>query len=139
MNRHHQNSLPTRVAAQGCANLVGLERHGTPAGCLKRILRKAAHMDDAVFDATPEKTKIVNRVRRLRGQIQAIERALDHEGGRSDVLRLVVRARGTINRLMADVLENCIRMQVAAPARMPDAEFARANERLIDVVHSYLK
>ena len=92
-------------------------------------------MDNAVRG----KTKIVNRVRRLQGQIQAIERALDHEGGRSDVLRLIVRARGTINGLMAEVLENYIRMQVVAPAQMPDAERARANERLIDVIHSYLK
>jgi hypothetical protein len=33
---------------------------------------------------------------------------------------------------MADVLENYIRMQVVAAARVPDAEL---NERLIDVVH----
>ncbi len=130
-----------RVAAQGCANLVGpsSDRHGGPAGSPKRVLRKAAHMDNAVFDAVREKTRIVNRVRRLQGQIQAIERALDHEGGRSDVLRLMVRARGTINRLMAEVLENYIRMQVVAPARMPDAEPDGAGERLIDVIRAYLK
>jgi len=86
-----------------------------------------------------KKPKIVNRVRRLQRQIQAIELALDQEGGHSDVLRLIVRAHGTINRLMAEVLENYTRMQVVALARMLDAEFARANERLIDVIHSYLK
>jgi FrmR/RcnR family transcriptional regulator, repressor of frmRAB operon len=86
-----------------------------------------------------ESTRIVIRVRRLRGQIQAIERALDHEGGRSDVLRLIVRARGTINRLMAEVLESYIRTQVAALVRMPDAKFARTDERLIDGIHSCLK
>ena len=90
-------------------------------------------MDNAEFDAVRQKSKIVNRARRLQGQVKAIERALDSESGRSDLLRLIVRARSTINRLMAEVLENYIRMQVVAPARMPDAGSVRANERLIDV------
>ncbi len=83
--------------------------------------------------------RAVNSVRRLQCQIQAIERALDHEGGRSDVLRLIIGARGTINKLMAEVLENHIRMHIVDPARMPDVERDGAGERLIDVIRAYLK
>ncbi len=83
--------------------------------------------------------RAVNSVRRLQGQIQTIERALDHEGGRSDVLRLIIGARRTINKLMAEILENHIRMHVVDPARMPDVERGCAGERLIDVIRAYLK
>jgi DNA-binding FrmR family transcriptional regulator len=86
-----------------------------------------------------EKTKLLNRVRRIRGQIEAVERALDTEIGCSDVLQLIAGARGAINGLMAEVMEDHIRAHVIDPAREADAERAHAAEELIDVVRSYLK
>ncbi len=41
-----------------------------------------------------EKEKLLNRVRRVRGQVQALERAIDEEKGCADVLHLIVAARG---------------------------------------------
>jgi DNA-binding FrmR family transcriptional regulator len=92
-----------------------------------------------VLDTTREKTKLVNRVRRIRGQIEAVERALEQEIGCSDMLRIITSARGAINGLMAEVIEDYIRIRVVDPLREPDAERALAAEELIDVVHSYLK
>ena len=92
-----------------------------------------------VLDTTREKTKLVNRVRRIRGQIEAVERALDGEIGCSDVLQLITSARGAVNGLMAEVIEDYIRMRVADPLREPDTERALAAQELIDIVHSYLK
>jgi DNA-binding FrmR family transcriptional regulator len=92
-----------------------------------------------VLDTTRQKTKLLNRVRRIRGQVEAVERALEQEIGCSDVLQLIAGARGAINGLMAEVLEHHIRMQVVDPLREPEAERARAAEELIDVIHSYLK
>jgi len=86
-----------------------------------------------------EKQKLLNRVRRIRGQIEAVERALEAEVGCADVLQLIAGARGAINGLMAEVLEDHIRQHVVDPAREPDAERARGAEELIDVVRSYLK
>ena len=86
-----------------------------------------------------EKQKLLNRVRRIRGQIEAVERALEAEVGCADVLQLIAGARGAINGLMAEVLEVHIRQHVVDPAREPDAERARGAEELIDVVRSYLK
>ena len=86
-----------------------------------------------------EKTKLVNRVRRIRGQIEAVERALDQEIGCADVLQLIAGARGAINGLMAEVMEDHIRMHVSDPGRKPDSERAQATEELIDVVRAYLK
>lgn len=86
-----------------------------------------------------EKQKLLNRVRRLRGQIEAVERALETELGCADVLQLIAGARGAINGLMAEVMEDHIRQHVVDPAREPDAGRARGAEELIDVVRSYLK
>ena len=86
-----------------------------------------------------EKNKLVNRVSRLRGQIEAIERALEQEVECAEVLQLIASARGAMNGLMAEVLEEHIRMHVVDPSCEPDAEKARGAEELIDVVRSYLK
>jgi len=86
-----------------------------------------------------EKTKLLNRVRRIRGQVDAVERALEQEIGCADVLQLIAGARGAINGLMAEVMEDHIRMHVVDPAWQRDATHSHAAEELIDVVRSYLK
>ena len=40
-----------------------------------------------------EKMKLLNRIRRIRGQIEAVERALEEEKGCADVLHLMRRRR----------------------------------------------
>ena len=62
-----------------------------------------------------EKTKLLNRVRRIRGQVEAVERALEQEIGCSDVLQLITSVRGAINGLMAEVVEDQTRMHVIGP------------------------
>ncbi len=84
-----------------------------------------------------EKSKLLARVRRVRGQIAALERALEEEKGCATVLHLIAAARGAINGLMAEVIEDHIRMHVVDPPR--DAERARGAEELIDAVQAYLK
>jgi len=86
-----------------------------------------------------EKVKLLNRVRRIRGQIEAVERALEQEIGCSDVLQLIAGARGAINGLMAEVIEDHVRMHVINPSDESEVERAHAAEELIDVVRSYLK
>ena len=84
-----------------------------------------------------EKTTLLNRVRRVRGQIEALERAVMGEEGCAAVLHLIVAARGGINGLMAEVIEDHIRLHVVDPAK--DAERRRGAEELIEAVQSYLK
>jgi FrmR/RcnR family transcriptional regulator, repressor of frmRAB operon len=86
-----------------------------------------------------EKTKLLNRVRRIRGQIEALERALEEEKGCSDVLHLAVAARGALNSLVAEVIEDHIRVHVVDPARERDSARSRGAEELIDIVQAYLK
>jgi DNA-binding FrmR family transcriptional regulator len=86
-----------------------------------------------------EKTKLLNRVRRIRGQVEAVERALEQELGCADVLHLVAGVRGAINGLMAEVMEDHIRLHVVDPARERNSERAERAQELIEVVHAYLK
>jgi FrmR/RcnR family transcriptional regulator, repressor of rcnA expression len=86
-----------------------------------------------------EKTKLVNRVRRIRGQVEAVERALAQEIGCADVLQLIAAARGAIDGLMGEVIEDHIHMHLVDPAPPPDSAARGATEELINVVRSYLK
>jgi FrmR/RcnR family transcriptional regulator, repressor of frmRAB operon len=86
-----------------------------------------------------EKTRLQQRVRRLRGQIEAIERALESDADCAKVMQLVVSVRGAANGLMAELLEDHIRLHVSDPARDRDRDRAKGAKHLIDVVHSYLR
>ena len=85
-----------------------------------------------------EKTKLLNRVRRVSGQVQALERAIEEEKGCADVLHLVVAARGAMNSLMAEIIEDHIRTHVVDPDRERGFR-AKGAEELIEIVQSYLK
>ena len=85
------------------------------------------------------KSKLLARVRRIRGQVEAVERALEAEIGCADVLQLVASVRGAVNGLSAEVLEDHIRNHVADPDSEANASRAKAAAELIDVVRTYLK
>ena len=86
-----------------------------------------------------DKKKLVNRVRRIRGQIEAVERALEQEQDCSAILQTVVACRGAINSLMAEIIEGHIRFHVADPDQHPTSKRGRASQELIEVVKAYLK
>jgi len=86
-----------------------------------------------------DKTKLLSRVRRIRGQVEAIERALDGEHECSTVLQLMAACRGALNGLMAEVMEGHIRFHVLAPNHGKKSPQTEAAEELIDVVRAYLK
>ncbi|PFH07783.1 DNA-binding FrmR family transcriptional regulator [Collimonas sp. PA-H2] len=85
-----------------------------------------------------DKQKLLNRVRRIRGQLDAIERALEEEQGCMDVLQQITSCRGAMNGLLAVVLEDHIRTHLV-DAEAHDGEQGGGKEQLINVVHSYFK
>jgi DNA-binding FrmR family transcriptional regulator len=87
---------------------------------------------------TREKTKLLNRVRRIRGQIEAVERALEANIGCAGVLQLITAARGALNGLMGEVIEDHIRTHLVHPPLQP-GDTADAADELIDVIRCYLK
>jgi len=88
-----------------------------------------------------EKQKLLNRVKRLRGQVAAVEELLDSD---DDVdceraLHTLAACRGAINALMAEILEDHIRFHVMHPDEDPESHESQAAEQLVDIVKSYLK
>ena len=83
------------------------------------------------------KEKLLARVRRIRGQVEAIEKALDAENECADLLQLMAATRGAINGLMNEVVEGHIRNHVLSP-KAAAAEREGADE-LIAIVRSYCK
>ena len=86
-----------------------------------------------------DKKKLLNRVRRIRGQVAAIERALDEERDASSILQTIAACRGAMNSLMAEVIEGHIRFHVVNPDTRPTSVQAKATQELIDVLRTYLK
>jgi DNA-binding FrmR family transcriptional regulator len=84
------------------------------------------------------KAKLSQRVARIRGQLDAVARALDTEAECGEVLRLIASARGAMNGLMAEVLEDHIRSHAFRGAK-PRSEEAQAAEDFVNVVRTYLK
>ncbi len=87
-----------------------------------------------------EKTKLLHRSRRLRGQIEAIERLLASESDDcSEILHLIVAARGAINGLMAQVIEGHIREHLLDDVKQSAAAKRRDAEELISALKTYIK
>ena len=86
-----------------------------------------------------EKKKLLNRVHRIRGQVEAVERALDQEAECSVILHNISACRGAMDALMAEVIEGHIRYHVLDPQRKPTEEQSRAAEDLIESLRAYLK
>ncbi len=85
-----------------------------------------------------EKSKLLARVRRIRGQVEAIERALETEVGCADVLQVIASVRGAVNGLMAEVIEDHIRCHVG-DSSLTVRDRAQGADELIEVVRAYLK
>jgi DNA-binding FrmR family transcriptional regulator len=68
---------------------------------------------------TKDRSKLLGRVRRIKGQAEAVERALEAEIGCSDILMLVASMRGAINGLTAELMEDHIRHHVVGAAPEP--------------------
>ncbi len=86
-----------------------------------------------------DKKKLLHRIRRIRGQLDAVEKALNEGHDCSEIMQTIAAARGAINGLMAEVIDGHIRFHVVDPDRNPSSERARAAQELIDVVKTYLR
>jgi FrmR/RcnR family transcriptional regulator, repressor of frmRAB operon len=86
-----------------------------------------------------DQQKLLARVRRIRGQVDGIERALTTQAGCDQVLHLIAGARGAMAGLMAEVVEDHVRSHLVDETKHPGALNADAAEQLIDVVRTYLK
>ena len=85
-----------------------------------------------------EKKRVQARIRRIRGQADALERALEAGADCGAVLQQIAAIRGAVNGLMSEVLEAHIREEFGQAAESPQQRTARVTE-LAGLVRSYLK
>lgn len=85
-----------------------------------------------------EKIKLLNRLKRIKGQIEAIERAVEADSECARVLQQATGCRGAMDGFIAEVIEDHIREHMIDPASPPSDPRVRAAEELVDIVHSYL-
>ncbi len=86
-----------------------------------------------------EKRKLLARVRRIRGQVEAVERALEAEAACEQVMHLLASTRAAMAGLMAEVVEDHVRTHLVDPEQHPGALDQAAAEQLLAVVRTYLK
>ncbi len=84
------------------------------------------------------KKKLVARVRRVRGQIEAVEQALTEERGCEEVVRTIAAARGAIDALAAELLCDHIGEHLSAP-RVSTKERTAAAAELARVIRQFMK
>ena len=86
-----------------------------------------------------DQKKLLARVRRIRGQVDGIERALTSQAGCEQVMHLIAGARGAMAGLMAEVVEDHVRSHLVDGEKHPGALKTEAAEQLLDVVRTYLR
>ncbi len=86
-----------------------------------------------------EKQKLLGRVKRIGGLIDAIERAVENEAGCDQVMHLIAGVRGAVAGLMAEVIEDHVRTHLLAGADERPADRAEAADHLFEVIRTYLK
>ena len=86
-----------------------------------------------------EKHKLLARVRRIRGQVAAIERALESEAGCERVMHLLASTRAAMAGLTAEVVEEHVRTHLLEPKNASGAVRQEAAEQLLSVFRTYLR
>jgi DNA-binding FrmR family transcriptional regulator len=86
-----------------------------------------------------DKKKLLHRIRRIRGQLNGLEKAVEEERGCGDVLLTLAACRGAMNSLMAEILEGHVREHVLQQTSQPDPGSVQAAEELVEVIKRYLR
>jgi DNA-binding FrmR family transcriptional regulator len=86
-----------------------------------------------------EKAKLLARVRRIRGQVEAIERALEGEAGCEQVMHLLASTRAAMAGLTAEVVEDHVRTHLVEPKIGSNTVRQEAADELLSVLRTYLR
>jgi DNA-binding FrmR family transcriptional regulator len=81
---------------------------------------------------------LIARVRRIGGQVSAIERSLDERADCATVLHLVAAVRGAVNGLLDEIIAEHLEAHVSRPG-LTDGERAQGAEELLTAIRRYSK
>lgn len=93
--------------------------------------------DPGMSHTIRNKTGLLARVRRIRGQVEALERALEAEKGCTEIMQQIAAFRGAANGLMTEVIEEHVHTHVARPSST--ASRSEGADELIEIVRAYLR
>jgi DNA-binding FrmR family transcriptional regulator len=85
-----------------------------------------------------EKRKLLIRLRRIRGQLDAVERRIEEEASCVAILQQATACRGALDGFIAEVIEDHILEHLVDPAAKQDDPRSQAAEELIEIIHSYV-
>jgi DNA-binding FrmR family transcriptional regulator len=85
-----------------------------------------------------DRDKLKARLARIRGQVEAVARALDEEKDCGDVLQQLAAIRGAVAGLLGEVLEGHVREHLAGHEVSDEARQSAADE-LIEVLRRYFR
>lgn len=85
-----------------------------------------------------EKTKLLNRLKRIKGQVEAMERAVESDKECARVLQQATACRGALEGFIAEIIEDHIREHMIDPDAPTTDPRVQAAEDLVAIVHSYL-
>jgi DNA-binding FrmR family transcriptional regulator len=84
-----------------------------------------------------DRAKLINRVKRIQGQVEKVRKTLEEQHDCTEVLMLLAAVRGGVNSLMAEVLEDHVRHHLLGGGSAPLTP--ELGEEIIDLVRAYLK
>lgn len=84
-----------------------------------------------------DKNKILSRINRIRGQLDAFKKAIEEDQDEYQIMQLLASCRGALSGLTTDFLEGHIRDHIVEAKDKKEA--AHAGEELIDIVRSFMK
>lgn len=93
----------------------------------------------AVAHTTRDKDKLTLRIKRIRGQLDGVQRALEDDSDCFGVLQTVAACRGALTGLMLQIIEGHVREHILDPAEEPTAGQTLAAEQLLDVLRAFVK
>jgi DNA-binding FrmR family transcriptional regulator len=82
-----------------------------------------------------QQLKLINRSRKVVGQFELVQRALEKNEAPTEVLRRLSAARNWANALMADLLEDHILNRVTSDPKPPE----ETADQILDIVRTYLR
>ncbi len=86
-----------------------------------------------------DKKKLLDRLKRIRGQLIGVEKAVEEERECGKVLLTLAASRGAINSLMAVIMEGHVRHHVLPQGTKSNPKSEDAAEELIEVIKRYPK
>ena len=86
-----------------------------------------------------DKANLLARVRRIRGQVEALERALEAEKGCAEIMQQIAAFRGAATGLMTEVIEEHVRTHVANASITSNASRTKGADELVEVIRAYLR